>query len=206
MKNNNNLYLKLILIVNLISFINLNAQCQIEKNLDTFEYSENNVYYKDINNILNPFEGTFLNSNSGFVLRISLLKKLSSTQPNVSYCEDMLIGAFEFISGAIQLNTLSTLNTFYEDGTRYTIYANSIYTGKTRGCDECGDDEKWLIGTIKDPVSGSVDELFIRINQTITKKRFLFEADFLIKTILHHMPYFCRQFICFCVDFYKNPF
>lgn len=153
---------KIILAICIITTCIVNAQCTIIKNLDSFDFGESNVYYKDINFILNPFEGNYIYSNGSITFEIRLLKKEASTQPNVTFCEDMLIGAFKFTEGNNIVDILNSLDVYDADGTNYNIYAKSIYTGKTRGCDECGVNEKWLIGIIDDPVSGSSDELFIR--------------------------------------------
>ncbi len=154
----------LIFIISLLIQVKSFSQCtsSIIKNIDSYGYDEPNVYYKDINNMLNPFEGTYIYSNNNVEFEIKLIKKIASMPPTNSYCVDMLIGGFRFQNNSSIVNCIPLINIELTDGGLNYINARSFYTGKTRGCDECGDNEKWLIGSIEDPVSGSVDELFIR--------------------------------------------
>ena len=82
---------------------------------------------------------------------------------NGHYCEDMIIGGAEYIKdGVFKFNTIPLLNTFYEDGDKYKLSAGVIYTGDSRGCDECGANEKWIMGRISDPLINQSFEIFIR--------------------------------------------
>ncbi|GEC78781.1 hypothetical protein [Flavobacterium aquatile] len=45
--------------------------------------------------------------------------------------------------------------------TWHKIYGRVVKTGNTYGWTDCAPNEKWIYGTIEDPVSGSVDRLFI---------------------------------------------
>jgi len=160
MKNHIN---KLLFIFILFFSLSNFAQCENEINVDcTCPHKQPGVYYKDINGLFTPFEGEYIYSNNGIIFEIKLLKKLASMPPNNAFCEDMLIGGFRFEDGSQSVNCIPNINVNYANGRNNNIHATYFYTGKTRGCDECGDNEKWLIGTIKDPVSGSVDELYIR--------------------------------------------
>ncbi|MFN3942758.1 MAG: DUF6705 family protein [Flavobacterium sp.] len=120
------------------------------------------IYYKDLNNVLNNFEGTYLYNNGSTFFKMKLLKKIMSKNGTYN-CEDMLIGGAEFITdGLLIWNTIPLLNTFFDDGFKYKLKANSIYTGDDRGCDECGINEKWLAGHITDPLTDQSCEIFIR--------------------------------------------
>jgi hypothetical protein len=120
------------------------------------------IYYKDLNNVLNNFEGTYLYNNGSTYFKMKLLKKIMSKNGTYN-CEDMLIGGAEYITdGLLIWNTIPLLNTFFDDGFKYKLKANSIYTGDDRGCDECGVNEKWLGGYITDPLTDQSCEIFIR--------------------------------------------
>lgn len=141
----------------------LKAQCTNIVNVDCMcAHKQSGVYYKDINSMFNTFEGEFVYTNNGTLFEIKLIKKEESKPPTNAFCEDMLIGGFKFVDANHNVNCIQNMSLNYANGRNNNIYATYFYTGKTRGCDECGDNEKWLIGTIKDPVSGSVDELYIR--------------------------------------------
>lgn len=150
----------------LLFFINGYSQCNNIVNLDgnfrDVYLGEQGYYYKDLNNVLNAFEGTYLYTNGNTSFKIKLQKKLMSKNANYN-CEDMIIGGAEYISdGLIIFNSIPLLNTFYEDGYKYKLVAKNIYTGGDRDCDECGVNEKWLGGHITDPITDQSCEIFIR--------------------------------------------
>ena len=54
------------------------------------------IYYRDTQGLLNPFEGTYVYSQGGKMIKIVLQKKeMSST--NDRYFEDLLIGEYQYI-------------------------------------------------------------------------------------------------------------
>lgn len=152
---------KIILIItSLILFSNCSAQTV---NLESRNGWESGKYYKDINNALNTFTGSYLYSNGNTTFEIILEKKIASNRNNV-FTEDILIGAYRYVENGIEkCNTLSTLNTTLTDGRLYTINGNSIMNGKWR-CPECGLNEKWIDATIIDPVTSRVHSIFLRRN------------------------------------------
>jgi hypothetical protein len=125
------------------------------------EYAQTGVYYKDLNNFFDPFIGTFIYSNGTTTFEIVLQKKLHSSNGDV-YFEDVLIGAYRYVENGIEkVNVLNDLDNNYPRGTTYKISGRAIFTGK-EGCPQCDINEKWIYGTIQDPVSGSIDRLDIR--------------------------------------------
>lgn len=146
--------------------INGYSQCNNIVNLDgefrSVYLGEQGYYYKDLNNVLNNFEGTYLYNNGSISFKMKLLKKIMSKNGTYN-CEDMLIGGAEYITdGLLIWNTIPLLNTFFDDGDKYKFSASNIYTGDDRGCDECGINEKWLGGYITDPITDQSCEIFIR--------------------------------------------
>jgi hypothetical protein len=157
------------------------SQCNNIVHLDIMympdKYGEQGYYYKDINNVLNNFEGTYLFTNNTMSLKIKLQKKVMSSMNGV-YCRDMIIGGVEYTKNSIlQFNTIPLLNTYYEDGIKYKLSANNIYTGNARDCDECGVNEKWISGYITDPNSNQSCEIFIR--------RIIYNGQQAIKISMH---------------------
>ncbi|MDR6966491.1 hypothetical protein J2X31_000484 [Flavobacterium arsenatis] len=88
---------------------------------------KNNIagaYYKDLNNVLNQYEGTWVYTNGNTSLKIVLVKK-SMYFEGKSY-EDLMIGEYQYIENGVEkINTLSRLNQNlnYNHG----IYGNSIH-------------------------------------------------------------------------------
>lgn len=145
----------------ILFFSNCKAQYTAIKPLDGMAAIENGIYYKDLNNLLNTFEGTYLYTNGTTSFEIILQKKSLSNVNNVYY-EDILIGAYKYVeNGITKVDVLNDINNTYFNGTYYKIYGNWIRTGQ-RYCPQCEPNEKWLYGTIVDPVSHSVDNLIIR--------------------------------------------
>lgn len=99
------------------------------------------AYYKDSDNLLNPYEGTFIYTNGNISFKVVLEKK--TQQYNGRYYEDLLIGEYEYKEGnVIVVSTLSDLSTVYNNQRRHSISGNSIRnkTGKPV-CNECGTNE-----------------------------------------------------------------
>lgn len=68
-----------------------------------------NAYYKDLNNELDAFEGTWLYSNGNTTLKIILRKEVMYF--NGRYYEDLIVGEYQYIKDGVELiNTLSNIN------------------------------------------------------------------------------------------------
>lgn len=99
------------------------------------------AYYKDSNNLLNPYVGTYIYTNGSITLKIVLVKKIQ--QYNGRYYEDLLIGEYEYKNGStIIVSTLSDLDTVYGNQRRHSISGNTLMTKTNRPiCNECGTNE-----------------------------------------------------------------
>ena len=151
-----------ILIIGLI-FTNCKAQIVAQDvPLENRGSTEQGYYYKDFNNTLNLFEGTYKYTNGSTSFTIILQKKVQSNYNN--YCqEDILIGSYKYVENNItKVDVLNDINNTYSDGWSYYIHGSNILTGNTLGCTDCDINEKWIEGSIEDLVSGSIDTLFIR--------------------------------------------
>ena len=128
------------------------------------EYALTGKYYKDLNNTLNNFTGTYLYTNGATSFKIILQKKTESSV-NDRYKEDILIGGYQYVENGVEkINVLNDVNNNYANGWNYSINANNILTGQTLGCTDCRANEKWLRGLIDDPLpnGGSAATIFIR--------------------------------------------
>lgn len=121
---------------------------------------EEGVYYKDINNILDGFEGIYEYNGPDFYFKIKLEKKELINNNNY-WWTDTLKGTYQYIINGVEVNYLSdVLNT--NDVTR--IEADWIKQANDTGlpyfCPECLN-EKWLVGYISDEVNDRIANLFI---------------------------------------------
>jgi hypothetical protein len=119
--------------------------------------SENGYYYKDFNNYLNVFEGTWLytNGNTSFtiVLQKKLMGHLSLPTFNISYYTDAIIGEYKYIENGIEkINTLQNINTNFSSPDNYNIRMNniSIYSDEI-GCENCQPGNIYLKGSYSEP-------------------------------------------------------
>ncbi|TPD71148.1 hypothetical protein FJA49_04410 [Flavobacterium microcysteis] len=118
------------------------------------------AYHKDMNDLLNPFEGTYVYTNGNTSLKIVLQKKKSF---NTKYYEDMIIGEYQYIENGIEkINTLNKLSINFTDAWNYSVGANLIITAGQVGCDECLPNEKALSGGLVDELTHNNADLIIR--------------------------------------------
>jgi hypothetical protein len=100
------------------------------------------IYYKDTQNLLNPFVGTFVYNQNGKMLKIELRKKIQSFWYN--YYEDLIVGEYQYIENGVEkINTLNNLNTFQQNGLFYSISGNLLLNYNNL-CDDCMVGEKHL--------------------------------------------------------------
>jgi len=160
---------KIFLTILITSILSCKAQNQttyetISLEDNSIEYALTGKYYKDINNTLNNFTGTFLYTNGSTSFKIILQKKLQSSV-NDRYKEDILIGSYQYIENGVEkINVLNSINDNHSNGWKYNIHGNNILVGQTLGCTDCNANEKWIRGTIYDPLpnGGGPATIFIR--------------------------------------------
>lgn len=143
--------------------INCKAQTPIIDIIDDDGSDINGAYYKDVNNILNPFEGTYVYTNGNTTFKLILVKKIM--QYNSQYYEDLIIGEYQYINDGVEIaNTLSHLNTIYLNQRRHNIDGNLIVDKNYRiwKCPECSANENRLEILLKDVVSGRFADLIMR--------------------------------------------
>jgi len=107
----------------LLVFISLSckAQSPIISIEDATAEEIENAYYKDTNNILDPFVGSWVLNDGTTYLKIVFEKKIMENTGN--YFEDLLIGEFQYKENNIELvNTLPNLT----DSTITNVFKYSI--------------------------------------------------------------------------------
>lgn len=89
-----------------------------------------NTYYKDTQNKLNQFEGTWLYDDGVYYIKLVFIKKVQV--PVDDYFEDILIGEFQYkINGVEIINTLGNLNSVFPNIHMYGIYGNHFWNNHT---------------------------------------------------------------------------
>ncbi|MBW8521804.1 hypothetical protein K0U91_04905 [Chryseobacterium chendengshani] len=121
-------------------------------------------YRKDINNVLDQFQGTYIYTNGNTTLKMILVKKIK--QYNGSYYEDLIIGEYQYIvNGLVKINTLSNINVVYNNQyVEHAIAGISVINNNNRQwkCPQCIPDEKRLHSRIIDRSSNRYADFFMR--------------------------------------------
>jgi hypothetical protein len=103
------------------------------------------IYFKDINNYLDPFVGTYLYTNGTTSLKIVFEKKVMSYDGH-EY-EDMLIGEYQYIENGVEkTNTLDELNAAYENQNNHSFSGNMIRQYGGPRCTGCVPNEIRIVG------------------------------------------------------------
>lgn len=119
-----------------------------------------NAYYKDTNNLLNPFVGTYIYTNGTTSLTIILQKKTMSYD-GYQY-EDVLIGEYQYIENGVEkVNTLNEINVNYTNQNEHSIHANGILSAGDYLCNGCVGNEKRLMGGIVEHSTPNSAQLLI---------------------------------------------
>jgi len=131
------------------SFLTCKAQSPIISIDSLGIHNIENAYYKDLNNDLNPFEGTWLYTNGNTSLKIILEKKIMFN--NGDYYEDLMVGGYQYIENGVEkINTLSDVNhpsLGYHASIKGNTILDSCYYLPT---DDCVESEKRLSLSIED--------------------------------------------------------
>jgi hypothetical protein len=111
------------------------------------------AYYKDIQNLLDPFVGIYVYSNGTTYLKFEFRKKIMSSMNNFCF-EDLIIGEYQYIKNSITI--ADTRNSFlenYANGRNHSVATNFINTGIGISCEDCAPTENYLRGGLKDCLS-----------------------------------------------------
>ena len=115
--------LKLFILLYIVSLNFINAQTIVD--LDSRDGERTlNTYYKDTQNKLNQFEGTWVYDDGVSYIKFVLIKKYQF--PVENYFEDLIVGEFQYKkNGQEIINTLNNLN--YNDSYNYKIRGNHFW-------------------------------------------------------------------------------
>ncbi len=153
---------KLKIIILLLLSINCKAQTSIINIIDDDGSEINGAYYKDIDSLLDPFEGTYIYTNGTTIFKMVLVKKVQ--QYNSQYYEDLIIGEYQYIKDGVQIaNTLSEISTTYLNQRNHKIEGNLIVDKnyRTWKCPSCSLAENRLSTQIEDVVSEKIADLIM---------------------------------------------
>jgi hypothetical protein len=145
---------KIILTITIgLIFYSCKAQSPVlNMEIDTKYDAPNNSYYKDVNNVLNSYEGTWLYANGNTSLKIKLIKRAKHF--NGKYYEDLLVGGYQYIENGVEkINTLTDADNL-NIGDDASIEGNNIYKNcRYLPVDDCVDGENNLHLSITDTTS-----------------------------------------------------
>ena len=156
------------LILSITFFCSCKAQTLILPLFNNPNYGDTHgAYYKDLNNDLNAFVGTWELVNGSTSLKIIIQKKLQNYSEMNNIYRDMLIGEYKYISNGIEkVNTLANIT---NSGNVYAhnIVGNIIIKNDNfPSCPECNLNEKRVSLMFDDPtitdVEGLDGEIIIR--------------------------------------------
>lgn len=154
--------MKKIILMFLIITTSYYAQSPIIDIVDKDGSRTTNAYYKDINNLLNTYEGTWLYVSGNKSLKIVMVKKIM--QFNGRYYEDLIIGEYEYIvDGVILISTLDELDNVYSNQRSHSIDGNSLIENHHKPtCSDCALNELRLRSGFEDPLQGSYGIMIVR--------------------------------------------
>jgi hypothetical protein len=159
MKNMKNIIL---LIVAIVFTIQCSAQTKVVNITDRDGTRNLETYYKDVDNNLDPFVGTWVHTDGNTSLKIVFKKELKYYYRK--HHEDILIGDYQYIENGVEkINTFSRLDSISPDVLDHSISGNTIcennYYPK---CDDCLPNEKRVKLFLFDPIQKVSGHLLLR--------------------------------------------
>jgi hypothetical protein len=136
----------IILILMLTIFIACKAQTPVIPLIDRGQsYGQiNGAYYKDIDNFLNNFEGTWVwqDGNSSLTFVIEKIEFYHNTPLNANFYEDLLVGEYKYIeNGVVLADYLAQMNSGNLSRERNISGNSIIHKGRFPKCNNCPNDE-----------------------------------------------------------------
>lgn len=149
---------KIIIILCIINFFTCKAQVPtVSLHRPLIGSSENGYYYKDFNNYLNVFEGTWVFTNGNTSLTVKLQKKImghvTTSDLSINYYTDAIIGEYKYIeNGTEKINTLQNLLNNYSDPIDYNMAMSSVsISSDTNSCINCQQGNIYMRGSYTEP-------------------------------------------------------
>ncbi|MGQ2982453.1 DUF6705 family protein [Flavobacterium sp.] len=143
----------------LISLLFVSIGCKAQSPIKSLYEDDTNIqgaYYKDLNNDLSNFVGTWKYTNGTTSLTITLQKKEmqnhSYSYNNITYYEDILIGGYRYIENGVEkINTLPQLELNLTKSYQYHIAGNIILPPATDNCYGCLPNMRMIHLAFSDP-------------------------------------------------------
>ena len=153
---------KILTLIFIISYLNTFSQNINIENISSPRVS--GAYYKDINNLLDPYVGTWVYSSPTDTLKIKLRKVIRAPFINNSF-EDLIVGEYQYIKkGVEKINTLSNFSTNYPMQRAHKINGNNILENHNiPKCNYCNPNEKRLRLILVEPLSQWGADLNLRL-------------------------------------------
>ena len=120
-------------------------------------YGVKGYYYKDFNNYLNSFEGTWLftNGNTSFtvILQKKIMIEVSASSSNKIYYADAIIGEYKYIENGIEkINTLQNISNNHPILFSYNIFLSSVsLSSDGNSCINCQPGDIYMRGSYTEP-------------------------------------------------------
>jgi hypothetical protein len=127
-----------------------------------------NAYYKDLENELNRFEGTWKYENGNNSLTVKFIKKeeMFVDYGDISYYVDFLVGEYRYVENGIEkINTLSNLLINHPNPYQYSMRLKVIIRpnpGVHNLCAICGPNNIMMAGGFSDPLI-EIENVFGRL-------------------------------------------
>jgi hypothetical protein len=152
----------ILLIIAIVFTIQCSAQTKTVKLTDKNDDRELETYYKDANNDLDAFVGTWIFTDGNTSLKIVLRKEIKRYDDR--YYSDLLIGGYQYIeNGDEKINTLSRLEKPFTIRWDYEIVGNYIVENDdSPKCDDCLPNEKRLLLHMYDPINTLGGDIIFR--------------------------------------------
>ncbi|MEW5675797.1 DUF6705 family protein [Flavobacterium enshiense] len=172
---NNIYYMIMVFIISLSS-----CKAQIV-NIDNDNYSRiPGVYYKDTNNQLDRYVGTWLYTNGMTSLKIIIQKKYNNFNPSKNFYEDILIGEYQYIENGVEIvNTLPRLQDSSINSRNHFISGNYLLKHFYRPiCNDCDEIFKRVRIHFKDPERDyMMTDAYIGYQENLPNDKMIFDLQ-----------------------------
>lgn len=148
--------MKKIILILLLSITYVSCKAQIIPSYGNEPYGEiDGAYYKDVNDELNPFIGTWVYSTLNDTLKVSFIKNKFLINSSHTYYSDELVGEFQYVENGIEkANTLSNLNTIHSNVFDYNMYSLGFIKKLAFPiCNDCSLSDKRLVMVFDEPAN-----------------------------------------------------
>jgi len=152
----------LLIIIGFALFMQCKAQLTIV-DIDTWNGEVTpGVYYKDINNYLDNFVGTWVYTKGNTIFKIVIKKEIKYIK--ATYYEDLLIGEYQYIENGLEkINTLSLIDSILLNQWSHKICGNSLLKNHNIPvCNTCQPNERRVELIFSDPIRRLGGELLLQ--------------------------------------------